>query len=437
MIGAVLLFGLFAGHGCKKPEDDLGRDLLDPADTLGLRQVDTVSILAWSKELEPVRTSALSVNVLGSYLDERFGPVSAGIVTQVRLSTNNVGPANPDWVCDSLILSLAFFDTSPLYGDLDPQVITVRRLDETLSLDSIYNNDHYPVVLANDLVEGAPRTFTPQPYDGPIIDGDSLNAQLRIPLSTDLGNELLSHWGGAELVDNTAFLNYFKGLYIAPDNGAQAVLQAGVWTFNLLNGVSKLTLYYHDSTDPTPAHFDFVIGSSAVRYTTSVFDHAAAPTPGVPDILADSTLGQQEIYVQALGGMRSELRFPFLDRYAGTELRAVAKAELVVPISGTYHATYLPPTQLFLFRKSDDTGEDLLLPDQIAGQGDIGGVFNATDQEYRFNITRWVQGVINGTYANTGLSLVPGSSGISVNRATLSGPANATPMKLLLTFTTY
>lgn len=430
----MLLFGLFATESCKKPEDELGLDILDPADTLGLRQVDTTAIVAWPTDTASVRTSALSLNVLGSYLDERFGPVSAGIVTQVRLGANNIGPAGA-WVCDSLILSLAFHNVDPVYGDLDPQIITVRRLDESLSADSVYQNDRIPVVQANDLVKDAPRSFTPQPYEGPVIGGDSLAAQLRIPLSLDLGNELLSHWGGPELADNTAFLNYFKGLYIAPNNGPQAVEDAGVWRFNLLNGASKLTLYYHD--DNTTTHTDLVIGNSSVRYSTGTFDHAAAPTPGVPDALADSSLGQQEIYVQALGGMRSELRFPYLDRYAGTSLKAIAQAILVVPISEPYYPSYVPPAQLFVFRKGDN-GEELLVPDQISGQGNVGGVFDATKQEYRFNLTRWVQGVINGTYANTGLALVPGNSGISVNRATLAGPAHATaPMKLLLTFTTY
>lgn len=430
----MLLFGLFAAEGCKKPEDELGLDILDPADTLGLRQVDTTAIIAWPTDTASVRTSALSLNVLGSYLDERFGPVSAGIVTQVRLGANNIGPAGA-WVCDSLILSLAFHNVDPIYGDLDPQVITVRRLDESLSTDSVYQNDRIPVVQAADLVKDAPRSFTPQPYEGPVIDGDSLAAQLRIPLSLDLGNELLSHWGGPELADNTAFLNYFKGLYITPNNGPQAVEDAGVWRFNLLNGASKMTLYYHGDGDARRT--DFVIGNSSVRYSTGTFDHAAAPTPGVPDALADSSLGQQEIYVQALGGMRSELRFPHLDRYAGTPLKAIAQAILVVPISEPYYPSYVPPAQLFVFRKGDN-GEELLVPDQISGQGNVGGVFDATKQEYRFNLTRWVQGVINGTYANTGLSLVPGNSGISVNRATLAGPAHATaPMKLLLTFTTY
>jgi len=49
-----------------------------------------------------------------------------------------------------------------------------------------------------------------------------------------------------------------------------------------------------------------------------------------------------------------------------------------------------------------------------------------------------LQGVLNGEYPNTGLTVVPGSNGVTVNRAILNGPQHpALPMRLRLTFTTY
>lgn len=428
--------GLVALGGCRKPEDDLGLSVLDPADTLGTVLTDTSSIISWPRQDSAVRTSTLSANLLGSYVDDVFGPVSTGIATQLRLSVNNIGPADPSLVCDSLILSFAYTTTTPLYGDLDPQVIRVFRLTEDLHTDSIYKNNHQPAADVIDLVQGAPRLFTPSPTAGPVIGGDTLEPQVRIPLSTDLGNELLGLWGSATLADNASFLAYFKGLVVRPDNPGQAPLQGGAWRLNLLSGSSKMTLHYHNGAGEALT-FDFIIGSSSMRYTFSTFDHAAASLPELPLALADSTHGQSATYVQSLGGLRTELRFPWLDQYRSTPYRAVAKAELVVPVAGDFHDTYLPPDQLFAFRKADD-GTDLLVPDQIAGQGTVGGFYDAEANEYRFNLTRWVQGVINGTYANTGLSLVPGSNGVSVNRTALAGPLHATsPMKLVLTFTTY
>ncbi|MEO8734731.1 MAG: DUF4270 family protein, partial [Flavobacteriales bacterium] len=328
----LLLFGLLASQGCRKPEDGLDHLLLNPADTLGTTSTDTVTITAWPQKDDPVRTSVLSANLLGSYVDDRFGTVTTGIVTQLRLSVNNVGPANSNLVCDSLVLSLAFSSTNPTYGDLDPQFIKAYRLTQDLLTDSIYKRDTIPTTDGQDLVQGSPHLFTPVPTGGPVIGGDSLPPELRIPLSIDLGNELLSQWGQATLADNASFLAYFKGLYILPDNGMQAPLQAGVWSFNLLNGASKMTLYYHD-VNLVASTFDFIIGVESQRYTTAVFDHSTATVPGVPQALADTTLGQVETYVQAMGSIRTEIRFPSLSLYTGSKTRAIAKAELVVPIS--------------------------------------------------------------------------------------------------------
>ncbi len=425
---------MILSSGCKKAEDDLGLSVLDPADTLGTVRIDTSSIITWPRADAAVRTSVLTANLVGSYVDDVFGPVVTSTTTQLRLSVNNVGPADPALVCDSLVFVMAYTTAEPVYGDLDPQVIQVFRLNEDLSLDSIYKSDRQPVTEGVDLVQGSPRQFTPSPTVGPV--GDSLVPQLRIPLDVTLGQELLSQWGQPTMADNASFLAYFKGLHVVPSNTGQAPLQGGIWRFNLLNGASKMTLYYHNAAGVNST-FDFIIGSSSVRFTSGTFDHAAATQPALPQALADTTYGQVNTFVQSLGGLRTEIRFPNLDRYANGPYRALAKAELIVPIAGDYHSTYLPPVQLFAFRKADD-GTDLLVPDQVAGQGTVGGFYDAQNREYRFNLTRWAQGVISGTYENTGLALVPGSNGVSVNRAALAGPFNTeNPMKLVLTFTTY
>ncbi len=108
---AVLLFctgALLAA--CTKPENELGLDILDPEDALGTVRVDTTSLITYTVEEPPLRSSALSRNALGSYRDVDLGTVTAGIVTQVRLGSNNVGAGadNHALVPDSLVLSLVF-----------------------------------------------------------------------------------------------------------------------------------------------------------------------------------------------------------------------------------------------------------------------------------------------------------------------------------------
>ena len=158
---------------------------------------------------------------------------------------------------------------------------------------------------------------------------------------------------------------------------------------------------------------------------------------GLALALADSTAPAEQVYVQALGGLRAAIRFPELTAYAGQGL-TVARAELVVPVPDNFNPFLLPPTQLFIFRKDSVGGTDQFLPDQLGGAGNIDGSYRPGTKEYRFNITRYVQGVITGAIPDTGVELVPGSNGITANRVVLAGPSHPDrPMRLDLTFTTY
>lgn len=437
-IGAVLLFALAVTSGCHKPEEELGLDVLPPEDALGTIVIDTTHITAWTIRPVPGKTSALSRNVLGTYLDPDFGLVTAGLVTQVRLSTNNVGPADPTLECDSLVLSLAYDATNYGYGNRDAQGFRVYRLTEDLSLDTVYQTDDVPTSTPIDLLAGQRSSYTIDPFQGPVINGDTLSPQLRLPLKKELGDQLLDLWGTSQLASNDgpgAFLDFFKGLLVVPNADASVPYQQAALYFNLLNPDSKLTLYYHSATDTTS--FDFIINASSVRYTVTRFDHQQALQPGLPLALSDSTQGQQHIFLQALGGLRGELRFAGLENYAAAGFGALAKAELILPIQGSYFPLYAPPSQVFVFRK-DDNGNDTSIPDQIPSTNQVGGFYDTEEKAYRLVITQWLQGVINGTYPNTGLSVVSGSNGVSVNRAILAGPENPVErMRLRLTFTTY
>jgi Domain of unknown function (DUF4270) len=436
-IKAVLLLALATATACHKPEEDIGLDVLPDGSALGTVVMDTTRIVAWSRIPLAGKTSALSRNVTGSYLDPDFGLVTTGLVTQMLLSTSNVGfnDSTTGRVCDSLVLSLAYDATAYGYGNRDPQGFRVFRLAEELFPDSVYYNDDAPLSTPIDLVAGNRRAFAIEPFQGPVIGGDTLSPQLRIPLLQSLGQELLEHWGTAELQNNDNFVKYFKGLLVIPDAEASVPYQQAALYFNLLNPDSKLTLYYHTTTDTLS--FDFIINTGSVRYTISHFDHDRALQPDLPLALADTAAGQQHIFLQALGGLRGELRFPGLENYAARGYGALAKAELIVPVEGTYYPLYTPPSQIFVFRKDED-GDDATIPDQVPTFNLVGGSYDAEEKAYRLVITQWVQGVINGTYPNTGLGMVSGSNGVSVNRVKLAGPEHAAErMRLRLTFTTY
>lgn len=434
-----LLIVAVGSTSCQKPEEDLGLDLL-PGDPLGT-VVELTDLHAYTLEDTAVRTSGLTRQLLGSYVDPDLGAVKAGFVAQLRLSVNiGAGPNYDGLVADSLVLALPFDASVATYGNLDPQVVQVFEVTEDLSLDSLYYSDRVPEHdSGNDLVADRGGRITPRPGVRPIIGNDTLVPQLRIRLSQTLAERIVQEFGDPGLVDNTAFLQFFKGLYVTVDNGPQVPFEQGVLNLNLLSSGAKATLYYKDQSSPTPEtqlRLDLPINQTSVRYNVVAFDRSQATTPGLLEALADTAQAAERVYVQAMGGLRTGVRFPQLDSlsYRG---KALAKAELLVPISGTFNPFTPPPTQLFVFRK-DESGSDAFLPDQLAGLGVIDGLYSGQERAYAFNITRYVQGVLNGSIPGGPIELVPGSSGVSVNRAVLAGPASPEGgMRLQLTFTTY
>jgi hypothetical protein len=432
-----LFFGIVLG-GCRKPDADLGLDLL-PGDELGVEVVEA-ALRAYTFADTAVRTSGLTRNLVGSYVDPDFGSVRTGLVTQLRLTTNNIGLGqdNSGLVADSVVLALAYELPNTHYGNLNTQVFQVHELSQALSVDSIYYTDDHPSVEAEDLVYPHGGSITPRPLVRPVIGNDTLVPQMRIRLKDALAQRFLFEFGTSNLADNAAFLAYFKGLYVSVENGVQAPYQGGILHMNTLSTASKLTVYYKDANnEPDRARtLDFAINSNAVRYTVVERDPDQALTPGLQQAMADTMAPAPTVYLQALGATRAAIRFPGLLGLADRG-RALAKAELIIPVQGNFYPYYTPPTQLFLFRPSA-TGADVFLPDQLSGVGGIGGQYINAENVYKFNITRYVQGVLNGDIPDNGVELVPGSSGVSVNRTILNGPdAPQRPMHLKLTFTTY
>jgi len=433
-----LVLMLLVTGACRKPDADLGNGLL-PGDPLGV-VVDTVQLHAFTRADSNFRSSSLSRQVLGSFLDPRFGLTRAGIVTQMRLGPSNIDPGQDTagLIADSIVLALAFDGATYGYGNMDAQEFRVHELDERLSIDSIYRSNRAPQVLGPDLLEGRGRV-KPEPLRKQFILGDSVLPQLRLRLSDAIAQRFMDAFGTSDLSSNDAFLDFFAGVHITVANESQAPFQGGLLYFNLLSTPSKLTLYYRDTNSTAPdltRALDFPINSNAVRYTTVEHDLSQAIGNEVALAIADTTSPAEVVYVQALAGLRTLIRMPSLADYRG-QSKVLAKAELVLTVDGTTYPYYPPPALLVPFRRNED-GQEAFLPDLIGGIGALDGSYRSTEREYRFNITRFAQRVITGEQVDPTLELVAGSGGITANRVALKGPAALNgPMRLRLTFTSY
>ncbi len=161
------------------------------------------------------------------------------------------------------------------------------------------------------------------------------------------------------------------------------------------------------------------MGDLAARFTNIQHSYVGSELAGLtPENPLDGSISS---YVQAGASAKTKIELPFLDQYNVLEGRTINKAELIVPVEDNYNSRLPVPSQLFVLGKNDED-ENIILPDQVTASHDIDGIYMADTLEYRFNITRWVQQVLNGEISNNGLQLVSNSAGVSINRVELHGP---------------
>ncbi|MFT4779958.1 MAG: hypothetical protein ACI923_002501 [Flavobacteriales bacterium] len=396
---------------CKRPEQDLGLGLQSEDDLLAVTKTDTLTLEAFNVLEDSLRTDELSLSLLGNYIDEFTGPVKTSIYTQLRLETPDiVFGTNP--IADSLVLSLSY--TNGIYGRLSPQYLEVLELQEDLYTDSAYYSVRDFTTDLISLIEPGDETHQFNINDQIFLsEDDSLNAQLRIHMKAELAERFIT--AGAEVYDsNENFQEFFKGIYIRSRSQ-----EGGVATLNLLSGESAMTLFYHNDDDTLS--FDYTINSLCAR--TGRFEHTfTGPLSGLNN---DETIpAGNQIIVQAAAGAKAKVIFPHLDNFNAIETRTVNKAELIVPVTDGRDNRFALQSLLFCLTENAD-GNPVSLPGQLSSLIDIDGNYDAINNEYRFNISRWFQDYLNGNQAVNFIYIVSNNAGVAVTRVQLNGPAGS------------
>lgn len=420
-LSAIFLFwGLVS---CEKPEEQgVGLSVQPTDDQLSSNQTDTTTIITKTVRQDSLRTDELSSVLLGNFNDPKFGETKAGVFTQLRLPTSQIGFNNIDsLVIDSVVLALEYND---YYGNLTAQDFKISLATESFEIDSnYYTNTSVSTDGINRILTGF-ETITPNPEDTVVIDGVTLPAQIRFRLDTVLAQNILN--GSVELLSNNEnFLATYPGIYIE-STSTFAPNQGGLLYFNLASSNSKYTIYYTDKTDNSAHTFDLVIDAGAVRFSNFTHDYSA----DIINQLADSTLGQEKIYIQTTAGLNGLMYFPHIKNYNNPDI-AIAKAELILPVSAE-SAGYDPQETLLLYAVKPDGSIDFLL-DQFEGSTFIDGTYDEINEEYRFTVTRFIQDLITeNNYV--ALQITSSAASVTGNRVIING-ANHTSKKAKLVLT--
>lgn len=454
--GAKLFLIVFAVcaflYSCKNESDVIGLDVQPLNDIIGADFTDTTTLITKTLRVDSLRTDENlflgGEAILGTYNDPVFGKTAASLYTQVRLKT-----LNPSFgtgvIVDSVVLSLVYNPSAKHYGKTQraPQRVNVYQITEDMATSNAYYSHHKLDTSNIDLANN--YTFSPKPKDSVYVFGKGYKPQLRIPLDANFGNTLITEATSnpSSYATVEAFQTYMKGLYITTQNSVLNTGDGNIFNFLCADDLSKLTIYYHNDGGDSLT-FDYALGSVARfshlthDYTpTSINSNLAAQLGTTPPAQNDV------VFVQPMAGLKTKIEMPYLKNLLNQGKIAINKAELVLKIDTNpiYELdTFAVPDRLVLLGINDD-GTMYALPDANEGDSYLGGGYNATTKEYKFNIARYVQQVMLGQKNNNGLylqvrdgSVVILAGTIVANRLVLGGGgtgAGTNKMKLNISYT--
>ncbi len=397
VITLLLLSIIVLINACKEEPSSIGLQLQPGNEQLDILVCDTIPIESYSYIVDSIAVSKSALTPIGSCYDPIFGVTTASVYTGFSLSSGTSGfDFGTNAVLDSLVLMLQY---ESYFGDTNTVLsMHAYSLTELVKYDTTYySNTTFGFDESIDHIEN--NNFTPRPKTKVIIGNDTVPhpAHLRMRLKDDLGNYLMS--ANNNIMENIDdFQDYFKGLYLTVDK-VNGVNQGSISAFNLLGDYSRLRLYFHNDADTT--FYDYVVAANTGR--ANHFEHydynEADPLFKQQVLEGNQALGQQNLYLQTMSGVRTILKFPSLNKW---DKLIVNDAKLV--IKAEENDIFSNPDEIVINGINDDE-KIYPISDFTEGAAYFGGVYNEEEKSYSFRLSKYVQKQISGSDDTTRLVL--------------------------------
>jgi len=296
-------------------------------------------------------------------------------------------------------------------------------LDEDLHIDSTYYSFTTKSIKQTNLVPFGKGTITPKPTEKTIVGGDTVDAQLRIPLDTSFFKALISS-GSSTFASNENFVSYFKGIHVRTNNGSQAPGVGAALYVKLNDPSSKITIYFRQNG--IFKTFDLLLNASCADFTHVDINSSGTP---VSNLLQNTTLGKNEYYAQAFKH-RAIVKIPGLSNLPQKTI--IHKAELSLPIQYQTGYRYKPGISVSVATKVQDSDNYYTSLPTI-------GEYNEVKKLFFVDIRSYAQSIVTDSQENTGLVISPRFFINSAERIVFNGihTSNKVKPKLVVTYTTY
>ena len=418
---AVVFCGLLLVSSCRN-DSLLGLELQPEGQFDSLQLTDTFSVRGFTVKGSRQRSDEAQ-SYFGAITSSQFGYSQSNLVFNLAGATGIFGDSlvvsNPD----AVVLQLR---PNKIYGNPSSSIpLEVVQLDEPLQLaDPYFSDTTFRVrekILGSTVLS---RSSQIQPTDTSIVNGDTIPYVIRIPLSLDVGTEIMTNLGNP-WNDEESFQNGFNGLMLRiPENSS--ISQGAIYSFALLTGESMIMIYY-TTPDGDKEVLEFPVSSTCSRINLFEHDYSGSLASSY---LASSSKNEDILFVQGLSGLESEIQIPGLQSFGKTSLTAISKATLSFNLADEQPSEYSPSQRLYLLELDED-GSSTLTPDFIDNSARSGGFYSSANNGFSFDITRHVQRVVQsaneGGNINYGLRLraqVPVLNGNDTSHNVIQGLDN-------------
>ncbi|MDA9345022.1 DUF4270 domain-containing protein [Flavobacteriales bacterium] len=349
---------------------------------------DSIENFVLTTVVEDSLRSDESINLLLGQITEDpiFGENTGAFCQQMLLPANNIEEIS-NIVVDSVFMTYTYSD---YYGDLNENdlEISVYELVESIYKDSIYYSDYTPIYNSTNL---AVNKF--------IIEGDSNSSSyFKIQLSNSFGEQIINASGSDDMIDDEAFLEFFKGFYV------EATASNTIMYLNPIADKSRFSIFYHEIDIDTAISFDCDFSGDAARI--NIFNKKTI----------DTTLNPDYRYIQSMGGHKIEFIFTDLPSIQ-QKVEGKAINRVTVDLKTIEDNNYASHEKLFLVRETNE-GKIVFLTDfTIEGESHFGGELK--DGIYSFNITRYFVQLLNNPEYTDKLYILSSGAAANANRTIL------------------
>lgn len=406
---SVVVFSVILLFSCKKIflPTELGQDLIPDVDNI--HTFDTSLDVAtynhiFNAQNDTFKSLATDEHFLGLLNDPIFGKTDARIFFQVstpsnKFTFNNV--ANK-LTLDSVVLVLDYLET---YGDTTvPQTIQVSEISQSspFTNDSIYSLRKNDIVTTSILGTKVVYPYLLNDSIKGLFGADSIGVvnQLRIKLDNSFGRRLLDYdtiGVNDGYSTDSIFKTKFKGFALQSIGSGN-----GIMGFNMTN--AKLNVYYKYENKTTAGDIDTTVATFKFNNSSYYAAHANYigrdySSTNINSISGDN-VADPLIYIQNSPGTYAMIKIPGLPTMSNRIVHlAELQMESIYDVSDT---TFSPPTDMYIDSYVDSASKYKLLPYFLDQNGRYAGQFfdykkdptGKLIKQWRYNITRYVQGVL-------------------------------------------